>query len=240
MGRAFEYRKARKFKRWDAMSKAFTRLGKEIAISVKQGGADPENNPRLRAAVQNAKTANMPKDRIESAIKKASAKEEKDYTEIVYEGYAPNGIAVVVETATDNPTRTVANLRMYFNRSGGSLSTTGSVDFLFERKAFFTLNAENINLEELELELIDHGAEDIEEHDNEILVTTDFTDYGQMQKFLDDKALAVVSTEIERIPLNYIELSAEEREQVMKLLDKLEEDDDVQYVFHNMKQEEEE
>jgi YebC/PmpR family DNA-binding regulatory protein len=237
MGRAFEYRKDRKFKRWDAMSKAFTRLGKEIAMSVKAGGPDPNNNPRLRAAIQNAKAANMPKDRVENAIKKASSKEEKNFDEVVYEGYGPHGIAVVVETATDNPTRTVSNVRLYFNRSGGSLGTTGSLDFLFQRKAFFTLSAEGVDMEELELELIDHGAEEIEEHDGEIIVTTDFTDYGQMQKYLEDSGRPVVSSEIVRIPLNQVELTEAEQESVNKLIEKLEEDDDVQNVFHNMKEE---
>jgi YebC/PmpR family DNA-binding regulatory protein len=236
MGRAFEYRKERKFKRWDAMSKAFTRLGKEISMSVKQGGTDPDNNPRLRAAIQNAKAANMPKDRVEGAIKRASSKEEKDFAEVVYEGYGPHGIAVVVETATDNPTRTVSNVRLYFNRSGGSLGTTGSLDFLFQRKAFFTLNAEGLDLEELELELIDAGAEEIEEHEGEVIVTTDFTDFGQMQKYLEDSGRTVTSSEIVRIPLNQVDLSELEQEAVNKLIEKLEEDDDVQNVFHNMKE----
>jgi YebC/PmpR family DNA-binding regulatory protein len=236
MGRAFEYRKERKFKRWDAMSKAFTRLGKEISMSVKQGGTDPDNNPRLRAAIQNAKAANMPKDRVEGAIKRASSKEEKDFAEVVYEGYGPHGIAVVVETATDNPTRTVSNVRLYFNRSGGSLGTTGSLDFLFQRKAFFTLNAEGLDLEELELELIDAGAEEIEEHEGEVIVTTDFTDFGQMQKYLEDSGRTVTSSEIVRIPLNQVDLSESEQEAVNKLIEKLEEDDDVQNVFHNMKE----
>ena len=238
MGRAFEFRKARKFKRWDAMSKAFTRLGKEIAISVKQGGPIPETNPRLRTAIQNAKGVNMPKDKIEAAIKRAASKEEKDFQELVYEGYAPHGIAVAVECATDNPTRTVANVRMYFNKYGGSLGTTGSLDFIFQRKGVFKLPAANQNLEELELELIDFGADEIVEEDGEIIVYTSFTDFGAMQKALDEKGIPVTSAEVQRIPNTTTELTDDQVEDVIKLIEKLEEDDDVQAVYHNMREEE--
>src|SRR5918994_1001710 len=172
MGRAFEFRKARKFKRWDKMSKAFSRLGKEIVMAVKEGGPTPDSNARLRTAIQNAKGVNMPKDRVEAAIKRASSKEEKDYEEIVYEGYGPYGIAILIESATDNINRTVANIRVYLSRAGGSLGKTGSLDFIFTRKGIFRLPAEGLNLEDLELELIDFGAEDIYEHEGEIIIET--------------------------------------------------------------------
>jgi YebC/PmpR family DNA-binding regulatory protein len=234
MGRAFEYRKARKFARWDKMSKTFTRIGKEIAMAVKAGGPDPVSNPRLRVAIQNAKGASMPKDRVESAIKRASSKDEKDYEEVVYEGYGPHGIAIVVETATDNPTRTVANVRHYFSKYGGSLGTSGSLNFLFERKGIFRIQAEGVDLETLELELIDHGAEDIQESEGEIMVSTAFADFGAMQKALEHMGLPVLSSELQRIPLNTNTLSEAEEEEVMKLIDALEEDDDVQQVFYNL------
>lgn len=239
MGRAFEYRKARKFKRWDAMAKAFTRWGKEIAMAVKEGGPNPEANTRLRVAIQNAKGANMPKDRIEAAIKRASSKEEKDFEELVYEGYGPHGIAIVVETATDNSMRTVANVRMYFTRSGGSLGKTGSLEFLFERKGIFTISAEGLNVEDLELELIDYGAEEIVQDENEIIVFTEFQNFGTMQKALEEKGLNVLNAEIKRIPTTTTELSPEQQEEIYKLLDKFEEDDDVTNVYHNMKETEE-
>lgn len=235
MGRAFEFRKARKFKRWDKMSKAFTRLGKEIAISVKQGGPDPHTNPRLRVAIQNAKGVNMPKDKIEAAIKRASSKEEKDFQEVVYEGYGPHAIAIVVECATDNPTRTVANVRHYFSKAGGALGKTGSLDFLFERKGVFKIPAEGVNLEELELELIDFGAQDIIEEEGEITVYTSFTDFGTMQKALEEKGINVTSAEAQRIPNNTTELTEEQEEDIIDLVEKLEEDDDVQAVYYNMK-----
>lgn len=234
MGRAFEYRKARKFKRWDKMSKTFTKLGKEIAIAVKQGGPDPEANTRLKTAMQNARGANMPKDRIEAAIKRASAKDEKDFEEIVYEGYGPHGIAIVVECATDNPTRSVANVRMYFTRSGGSLGKTGSLDFLFSRKGVFRFPAEGHNLEELELELIDGGAEDIYEEEGEIFVYTDFKDFGAMQKALEKLNISVTNAELQRIPTTTTKLSDEHAEELIELIEKFEDDDDVQAVFHNM------
>jgi YebC/PmpR family DNA-binding regulatory protein len=234
MGRAFEYRKARRAKRFDFMSKAFTRLGKEIAMAVKESGPLPENNSRLRTAIQNAKGVNMPKDRIEAAIKRASSKDEKDFQEVVYEGYGPHGIGIVVECATDNPIRTVANVRMYFSRSGGALGKTGSLDFIFERKGVFKISPEGINLEDLELELIDHGAEDIFEQEGEIFVYTAFTDFGGMQKAIEDLRLHVISSEVQRIPQTTTSLTEEQEEEILNLVDKFEEDDDVQAVYHNM------
>lgn len=235
MGRAFELRRGRKEKRWGKMSKAFTRLGKEIAISVKIGGGDPAGNPRLRVAIQNAKGVNMPKDRIEAAIKRASSRDEKDFQEIVYEGYAPNGIAIVMECATDNPTRTVANIRHYLTKVGGSLATAGSLDFLFERQGVFVMNAEGINLEELELELIDFGAEEIAQDEDEIYVYTSFQDFIGMQRALEERGIAVTSADVQRIPTNTVELTEEQAEVVNNLIEKIEEDEDVQAVFHNMK-----
>ncbi len=234
MGRAFEFRKARKFKRWDKMSKAFTRLGKEIVMAVKEAGPNPETNARLRTAMQNAKGVNMPKDRVEAAIKRASSKDEKDYDEVVYEGYGPHGIAILVETATDNINRTVANMRVYFSRSGGALGKTGSLDFIFTRKGIFKINPEGLNIEDLELELIDYGAEDIYEHEGEIIVETAFTDFGQMQKALEEKGINVISAELQRIPNTRTELSDEQAEEIENLIEKFEEDDDVQAVYHNM------
>lgn len=235
MGRAFELRRGRKEKRWGKMSKAFTRLGKEIAISVKIGGGDPAGNPRLRVAIQNAKGVNMPKDRIEAAIKRASSRDEKDFQEIVYEGYAPNGIAIVMECATDNPTRTVANIRHYLTKVGGSLATAGSLDFLFERQGVFVMNAEGINLEDLELELIDFGAEEIAQDEDEILVYTSFQDFIGMQRALEERGIAVTSADVQRIPTNTVELTDEQADVVNALIEKIEEDEDVQAVFHNMK-----
>lgn len=234
MGRAFEFRKARKFKRWDKMSKAFTRLGKEIVMAVKEGGPNPDSNSRLRTAIQNAKGVNMPKDRVEAAIKRASSKEEKDYEEVVYEGYGPYGIAILVETATDNINRTIANMRVYFSRGGGAVGKTGSLDFIFTRKGIFKIAPEGLDIEELELELIDAGAEDIYEHDGEIIVETAFTDFGVMQKALEEKGLNVISAELQRIPNTRIELTDEQAEEIENLVEKIEEDDDVQAVYHNM------
>ncbi|GHA53126.1 YebC/PmpR family DNA-binding transcriptional regulator [Pontibacter akesuensis] len=234
MGRAFEFRKARKFKRWDKMSKAFTRIGKEIVMAVKESGPSPDTNSRLRTAIQNAKGVNMPKDRIEAAIKRASSKEEKDYEEIVYEGYAPHGIAVVIECATDNLNRTVANVRMHFSKGGGSLGKTGSLDFMFDRKGIFKIPAEGVNLEELELELIDFGAEEIYEHEGEIIIETPFTEFGNMQKGLEEKGIEVASADVQRIPTTRTELTEEQEEEVLGLIERFEEDDDVQAVYHNM------
>ncbi|MFM7032375.1 MAG: YebC/PmpR family DNA-binding transcriptional regulator [Bacteroidota bacterium] len=231
MGRAFEYRKARKFARWDKMSKTFTRIGREIAMSVKAGGPEPESNTRLRAAIQNAKAANMPKDRVEAAIKKAANKDEKAYEEVIYEGYAPHGIAVLVETATDNPTRTVANVRHIFSKYGGSMGTSGSVGFLFERKATFRLDPGDRPADELELELIDAGAEDVQVEDGEWTLTAAFTDYGQVQKYLENLGIQIISSELAYIPTMTKSLDESQAEECIRLMDMLEEDDDVQNVY---------
>lgn len=235
MGRAFEFRKARKMKRWDAMAKAFTRLGREIAMSVKENGPDPTTNSRLRTAIQNAKGVNMPKDRIDSAIKRASSKDEKDFQEVVYEGYGPYGVAILVECATDNPVRTVANIRKYFTWSGGTLGKTGSLDFIFERKGVFKFKADGQNIEELELDLIDSGADEIFEHEGEIFVYTKFADFGTMQKALEERNIEVISAELQRIPNSAADVAEEQEEEILTLIDKFEEDDDVQAVYHNMK-----
>lgn len=238
MGRAFEKRRARKEARWDKIGKAFTRMGKEIAMAVKQGGSDPDTNARLRVAIQNAKGINMPKDRIEGAVKRASAKEEQDFQEIVYEGYGPYGIAILVECATDNPTRTVANVRSYFTRADGTLGKTGSLDFLFERKGVFKIADPDrkLDLEELELELIEYGADQITGQDGEVIIYTAFSDFGSMQKALEEKGLAVTTAELQRIPNTTTELTEEQEEEVLNLIEKFEEDDDVQAVYHNMKE----
>ncbi len=234
MGRIFEKRKHKIFARMDRMAKAFTKIGKEIAMAVKQGGADPHNNPRLRVAIQNAKGVNMPKDRIDAAVKRATSKEEKELSEGTYEGYGPHGVAIMVDCATDNPTRTVANLRMYFDRSGGSLGKSGSVEFMFDRKGVFKLNKANLKLEDIELDLIDFGAEEIQEAEDGILVYTSFQDFGAMQKGLEEKGFEVISSEVQHIPTTTKELNDEQVDEVLKLIDKLEEDDDVQNVFHNL------
>jgi YebC/PmpR family DNA-binding regulatory protein len=222
------------FARFDRMAKAFTRIGKDIAIAVKNGGPHPENNPKLRMAIQNAKGANMPKDRVEAAIKRASSKEEKDFQEVVYEGYAPHGVPIVVECATDNPTRTVANIRLHFSKNGGSMGNSGSVAFMFERKGVFKFDPSKINLDELELDLIDAGAEDIERGDEEVVVYTKFTEFGHMQKFLESKHLEAKSSELQYIPTTTKELSEAETDEVLKLVEVLEGDDDVQNVYHNL------
>jgi YebC/PmpR family DNA-binding regulatory protein len=234
MGRAFEYRKARKMKRWAGMAKTFTKIGREISMAVKDGGPDPDNNPRLRAAIQNSKAANMPKANVENAIKKASEKDSANYDEVVYEGYAPNGIAVLVETATDNPTRTVANVRHVFSKYGGSLGTQGSVDYMFERKGVFTVEKGEHDVEELELELIDFGLEEITEEDGNLVLKCDFTDYGNLSTGIEKLKLEVKESSTERFPMHSKALNDEETEAVIKLLDKMEEDDDVQNVFHTM------
>lgn len=234
MGRAFEYRKARKMKRWGFMAKTFTRIGKDIAMAVKAGGADPHTNSRLRAIIQNAKTVNMPKENVERAIKKASSKDQEDYKEIVYEGYAPHGIAVVVECTTDNPTRTVANVRSYFNKGGGSLGTSGMLDFLFDRKCIFRIAKANFDVEELELELIDYGVDEVFEEEDEIVIYGGFQDFGAIQKALEEKKCELKHADFERIPTDTKTLDAEAEAEVQKLLDKIEEDEDVQYVFHNL------
>jgi len=236
MGRAFEFRKERKMKRWSSMAKTFTKIGKDIAIAVKQGGADPNTNSKLRAIIQNAKSVNMPKDNVERAIKKASSKEQEDYKEIVYEGYAAHGIGVVVECTTDNINRTVASVRSAFNRCGGSLGTSGMLDFMFDRKSVFKITKpENFDADEFELEMIDFGADEIFENEEEqIIIHAAFTDFGNIQKALEEKNFEIVAANFERIPNNTKELNEEQIAEVEKLLEKLEEDDDVQNVYHNM------
>ena len=239
MGRAFEYRKARKLKRWGNMSRTFTRIGKEITIAAKAGGPDPDTNPRLRALMQNAKAANMPKDTVERAIKKATDKDTGDYKEIIYEGYGPFGIAIVVEAATDNNTRTVANVRSYFNKYGGSLGTSGSLTFLFEHKCTFHVVAkEGVDLEELELELIDFGVDEIDfdEEENVIVLSAPFECNSEIQKYLEENGFEIKSSEFVRIPNDLKEVNEGQRAQLEKLLEKFEDDDDVQNVFHNMKE----
>ena len=235
MGRAFEYRKARKMKRWGSMSRTFTRIGKEITIAVKAGGPDPEGNSRLRALIANAKAANMPKENIERAIKRASEKDAGDYKEVIYEGFGPHGIAVLVETATDNTTRTVANLRNYFNKKGGSLGNSGSVAFMFSHKCYFHVAPKaDVDPDELELELIDCGAEEFAIDEEEMLVSGDFAANGDIMKYLEDNGFEIQSMEFVRIPNDTKELTDEQRESVQKLIDKIEEDEDVQNVFTNM------
>lgn len=241
MGRAFEYRKARKLKRWGNMSRTFTRIGKEITIAAKAGGPDPDTNPRLRALMQNAKAANMPKDTVERAIKKATDKDAGDYKEIVYEGYGPFGIAIVVEAATDNNTRTVANVRSYFNKHGGNLGTQGSLAFLFDHKSVFKIKPKDgMDLEELELELIDYGVDELEADEEEIVLYGAFEEFANIQKYLEDNGFELISAEFERIPHELKEVTDEQRAQLEKLLEKFEEDEDVQNVFHNMKEDDSE
>lgn len=239
MGRAFEFRKERKFKRWAKMAVLFTRLGKEIVMAVKAGGPNPDANSRLRTAMQNAKAVNMPKDRVEAAIKRASNKDESNYEELVYEGYGPHGVAVLVETATDNTNRTVANVRSYFNKCDGTLGKTGSLDFIFNRKSVFRFDPGEMDLEELEFELIDAGLEDLyveegEEGKDVAVIHTAFEDFGKMQKMLEEKGIEVLSAKLERVALSTTEVSEAQAADVLKLIDKLEEDDDVQAVYHNM------
>ena len=245
MGRAFEYRKARKLKRWGNMSRTFTRIGKEITIAAKAGGPDPDTNPRLRALMQNAKAANMPKDTVERAIKKATDKDSSDYKEITYEGYGPFGIAIFVEAATDNNTRTVANVRSYFTKHGGSLGTQGSLTFLFEHKSLFKIRPKDgIGLDDLELELIDYGVDELIEEEEEelgqyIALYGGFEDYSNIQKYLEENGFEIISSEFVRIPNDLKEVTPEQRATLDKLLEKLEEDEDVQNVFHNIKEDEE-
>ena len=237
MGRAFEYRKARKLKRWGNMSRTFTKIGKEITIAVKAAGPDPTANSRLRVLLQNAKAANMPKDTVERAIKKATDKDSSDYKEIIYEGYGPFGIAIVVETATDNNTRTVANVRSYFNKFGGSLGTTGSLSFLFDHKCVFKIKPkEGMSLDDLELELIDYGVDELEDEGESIVLYGAFDSFANIQNYLEENEFEIESAEFERIPTDYKEVTAEQREQIEKLLEKFEDDEDVQNVFHNMKE----
>jgi YebC/PmpR family DNA-binding regulatory protein len=239
MGRIFEARKHTMFARWDKMAKAFTRIGKEISIAVKAAGPDPQANPMLRRVIQNARAVNMPKDKIEAAIKRASGQESKDYQEVLYEGYAPHGVAIIVETATDNPTRTVANLRSHFNKGGGNLGTTGSVAFMFKRMGVFRLDPAGIDQEELELDLIDHGLDEMGESTGEkgepqLLIRCAFADFGPMQKALEDRGIKPISAESEYIAMTPAELPEDQANDVLKLVDTLEQDDDVQKVFHNL------
>ncbi|MDD2438263.1 MAG: YebC/PmpR family DNA-binding transcriptional regulator [Massilibacteroides sp.] len=241
MGRAFEYRKATKLKRWGNMARVFTKLGKQITIATKEGGPDPDTNPRLRVLIQQAKKENMPKDNVERAIKKATSKDFTDYKEMNYEGYGPFGIAIFVETATDNTTRTVANVRSYFNKHGGSLGTSGSLEFLFDHKCVFHIvKKEGISLEDLELELIDFGVDEVEEDEEEIVLYGEFAQNSAIQKYLEENGFEINSAEFVRIPNDVKEVTSEQRETLNKLIDKLEEDEDVQNVFHNIKMEEEE
>jgi YebC/PmpR family DNA-binding regulatory protein len=236
MGRAFEYRKATKMKRWGNMARVFTKLGKQITIAVRESGPEPDTNPRLRVLITQSKKENMPKENVERAIKKAISKDEADYKEMVYEGYGPNGIAIVIETATDNPTRTVANIRSYLTRNGGSLGTSGCLQFLFDHKCVFKIAPkEGVTLDDLELELIDFGVDElVEDDENNILLYGEFQSYSNIQKYLEENGFEIFSAEFERIPNDMKELNEEQKAQVMKLLDKIEDDEDVQNVFHNM------
>jgi len=235
MGRAYEYRKATKMKRWGNMARVFTKLGKQITIAVLEGGPDPNTNPRLRMVIQTTKKENMPKENVERAIKKAISRDESSYKEVVYEGYGPYGIAIVVETATDNPTRTVANVRSYFNRNGGSLGITGSLQFLFDHKCVFRITPKDgVSLDDLELELIDFGVDELVEDEEGIILYGDFQSYSPIQKYLEENNFEIQSFEFERIPNDMKELNEEQKVQVMKLIDKIEDDEDVQNVFHNM------
>ena len=236
MGRIFEVRKSAMFARWDKMAKNFTRIGKEIAIAVKAAGPAPDNNPALRRCYLNARACNMPKDRVEAAIKRAMGKDTSNYEEIVYEGYAPHGVAVMVETATDNPTRTVANVRMHFTKGHGSLGTSGSVAFTFNRMGEFKIKNSGQVLEDLELDLIDYGLEEIgEDSEGNIIIRTAFNEFGNMAKALEEKKIEVVSAELTRIPTSTVELNEEQANEVLKMVDNLEQDDDVQKVYHNLK-----
>lgn len=236
MGRAFEYRKASKMARWDKMAKTFSKIGKDIALAVKAGGTDPESNPALRRCIQNAKGANMPKDNVERAIKKASGADAENYEEITYEGYGQGGVAFFVECTTNNPTRTVANVRAIFNKFDGNLGKNGELAFIFERKGIFTIDKAQIKSEwdDFEMEMIDGGAEEIDQDDNEVLITTAFEDFGSMSHKLDELGIEAKSAELQRIPNNTKGMTDEQFKANMKMLERFEEDDDVQNVFHNM------
>ncbi len=236
MGRAFEFRKGRKMKRWSAMAKAFTRIGKDIVMAVKEGGPNPDANSRLRAVIQNAKAANMPKENVERAIKKATEKDTANYKEVLFEGYAPHGIAILIETATDNNNRTVANIRSYFNKCNGTMGTQGSVEFMFDHTCNFRIPKDNINPEELELELIDFGAEEVFEDEDGILIYAPFGSFGAIQKELEARNIEILSSGFERIPQVLKKLTADQVADVEKLLEKIEEDDDVQNVYHSMEE----
>ena len=234
MGRAFEFRKARKLKRWSAMAKTFTRIGKDIVMSVKEGGPDPNNNSGLRAVIQNAKAANMPKENIERAIKKASDKTTENFKEVLFEGYAPYGIAILVETATDNNNRTVANVRSYFNKYNGSLGTSGSVEFMFDRTCNFRITAEGVNIEDIEFEFIDFGVGEVFEDEDGILLYAPFEQFGKIQKELEDRSLEILSSGFDRIPQLTNQLLKEPQKEVLKLIEIIEGDDDVQNVYHTL------
>ena len=237
MGRVFEKRKHKMFARFAKMARTFTRIGKEIVMAAKKGGGDPDTNARLRMVIQNAKAVNMPKVNIDAAIKRAVDKDTKDYEEMVYEGYGPHAVAIVIETATDNTTRTIANVRLCFSKAGGAVGKSGSLDFMFDRKGIFEIELGNRNTEELEFELVDAGLEEIDlGEDNKAVITVPFTEFGHMQKALEEKKITVISTDTERVPNTFKEgLTPEQEAEVQKLVDLLEDDDDVQNVFHNMK-----
>jgi len=235
MGRAFEYRRAAKEKRWDKMSKVFPKLGKAITMAAKESGTDPDTNARLRTAIQNAKSQNMPKDNIEAAIKRAHAKDIADFSEIIYEGKGPHGVLVYVECATDNPTRTVANVKSYFNKCSGAVVPNGSLEFMFSRKAVFEFEKTNsTDIEELEFELIDAGLESIESEEDKIFVYGDYTNFGTLAKSLEDKGIQVLKSNLQRIPTSPVEFSDDQLTDIEKLLDKIEDDDDIQQVFTNI------
>lgn len=235
MGRAFEYRRAAKEKRWDKMSKLFPKLGKAITMAAKEGGSDPEMNASLRTAIRNAKTQNMPKDNIEAAIKRATAKDAEAYSEIIYEGKGPHGVLVIVECATDNPTRTVANVKSYFNKAGGGVVPNGSLEFMFNRKAVFEFaKTDEIDLEELELELIDAGVEEISEEDGQVFVYGDYTAFGSISAALETLNVEIEKSNLQRIPTSPVDFSDEQLEDIEKMLDKIEDDDDIQQVFTNI------
>jgi len=235
MGRAFEYRRAAKEKRWDKMSKLFPKLAKAITMAAKEGGVDPDMNPRLRSAIQTAKGQNMPKDNIENAIKRASGKDAENYSEVTFEGKGPHGVLVFVECATDNNTRTVANVKSYFNKAGGSLVPNGSLEFMFSRKAVFEIPAEQVaDVEELELELIDAGLEETDVNEDTVYVYGDYTNFGTLQEALEQQNIEVSKASLQRIPTSPVEFTEEQMDEIEKMLDKLEDDDDVQAAFNNI------
>ena len=235
MGRAFELRKSRKIKRWSSIAKIFTKIVKEITICAKENGIDPKTNFKLRALIQNAKSVNMPKENIERALKKASESITTGYKKILFEGYAPHGIAILIETATDNNNRTVANIRSYFNKLGGSLGVSGSVEYMFEHKCNFKFNSRGLDLEELELDLIDYGIDELFTIDKEVYIYAPFDNFGSIQQKLEDKSIDILLSEFERIPINTLELDKLKKEEVNKLIDLIEEDSDVLGVFSNLK-----
>ena len=234
MGRAFEFRKARKMKLWSALAQTFTRIGKDIVMAVKEGGADPDNNSRLRAVIQNAKAANMPKENVERAIKKASDKDTENFKEVLFEGYAPHGVAILVETATDNNNRTVANIRSFFNKANGNLSTSGSVEFMFDRTCNFRIDPTDLDAEEIELEFIDFGVEEVFIDEDGMLLYAPFENFGVLQKELERRSFKILSSSFERIPQVTKQLDKDAQQEVIKLIEKIEEDDDVQQVYHGL------